>query len=440
MKNSPTVKWITTRPGAELRAAAPAAAGRAAANLVVSDRTDQIWRGFGGCFNEMGWDVLSRIPAAGRETVMRDLFAPGRGLAFNYCRLPVGANDYALSWYSLDEAPGDLALRKFSIERDRRCLIPYIRSALRYQPGMTLFASPWSPPTWLKNPPVYNYGTMVWRKEYLRAYANYFLKFVRAYATEGVRIAQIHVQNEPMADQKFPSCLWSGAQLRDFIRDYLGPLFEREKAGTEVWLGTLNGGGLDPDNGYDRYAGLALNDTRARRYISGVSYQWAGRTAVQKTHAAWPALPVIQSENECGDGTNTWHYAYYIFDLVQHYIANGVAAYVYWNMVLPPGGASTWGWKQNAIITVDPETGRATRNPEYYVMRHFAGFIRPGARRVALEGEWSANGVCFRQGRETVLVIKNGLPHAATVVAESGSARVRLRLPAGSINTVVISE
>ena len=435
------VTWIASRADATMvRQQIGAAKGSAGApNLLLSDRLDQTWRGFGGCFNEMGWKMLTSLPASRREGIIRDFFAPSGGFQFTYCRMPIGANDYALSWYSHNEHDGDFAMRRFSIEHDRQWLIPYIRSALRYCPNMTLFASPWSPPTWLKDPPVYNYGKVIQQKKHLQAYALYFLKFVQAYAAEGIRIAQVHFQNEPMADQKFPSCLWTGAEMRNFMRDNLGPLFQRKSPETELWLGTLNGGGLEPQNSYNDYAGLVLNDPRTRRYIRGISYQWSGRTAIQKTHYAWPDMPLIQSENECGEGDNTWEYAFYICDLFQHYITNGVSGYIYWNMVLPPGGVSTWGWKQNAMITVDPVTGRVVRNPEYYVMKHFAGYIRPGMRRIVLEGEWAAHAVAFRGAGRTVIVAKNGFPYAAPLRVAAGGERVQCMLQPRSINTFVIA-
>ena len=94
--------------------------------------------------------------------------------------------------------------------------------------------------------------------------------------------------------------------------------------------------------------------------MSGVGLQWAGKGALQRAAASWPEQRIMQTENECGEGLNTWEYAHYVFRLFHHYITNGVSAYVYWNMVLPPGGRSTWGWPQNSMTTVDSETGRVT--------------------------------------------------------------------------------
>jgi glucosylceramidase len=425
-------EWIcTTEQKPWARRKLTAAAGRTA-NLQPNGRIDQTWEGFGGCFNELGWIELKQLPSGKRAKVLEALFDTRAGCGFTIARMPIGASDYAAEWYSHNEHAGDLAMRHFSIARDRDYLLPYIRSALQLQPALTLFASPWSPPTWLKHPRAYNYGKLIWEPAVLRAYALYFVKFVQAYAREGVTIRQIHPQNEPVADQKFPSCLWSGDQLREFIRGYLGPAFARAGLDTEIWLGTLN------TADYDGYVNAVLSDPRAHKLIAGVGFQWDGRGAIQRAHAAWPEKRMMQTENECGDGRNTWAYARYIFNLMQHYIANGVNAYIYWNMVLAPGGASTWGWKQNAMVSVDGRSGSIVYNPEYYVMKHFARFIRPGARRLELSGPLCANAVAFENpdGRR-VIVAGNPLSSARELEYRDERGAWRATLPPESYNTFV---
>lgn len=301
------------------------------------------------------------------------------------------------------------------------------------QPGLGLFASPWSPPTWMKSPPVYNYGTLVWTPKNLHAYALYFVKFVEAYRRAGVPIRQIHPQNEPVADQKFPSCLWTGEQLRVFIRDYLGPAFKRHGVDAEIWLGTLN------TDSFDGYVQEVLCDPGANGYVAGVGFQWAGKGAIQRTHASWPGKRLMQTENECGDGRNTWAYAEYIFGLMHHYITNGANAYVYWNMVLDAGGVSTWGWKQNSMITVDPPSARITYQPEYHLMRHFSAFVRPGAVRLDTEGPGAGNALAFRNpDGGLVVVAHNAMDRARTFSVRAAKRLWAVPLEAHSFNTLAI--
>lgn len=163
--------------------------------------------GFGGCFNELGWETLQIASDESRKAFLDELFLPG-GCNFNYGRVPIGANDFSIDWYSCDDTPDDFALEHFNIDRDKKYTIPFIREAQKRQQEFPVFASPWSPPVWMKVPKVYNYGIIRMEKQVLWAYANYFVKFVQAYAEEGIDVFQVHVQNEPMSDQKFPSCQW----------------------------------------------------------------------------------------------------------------------------------------------------------------------------------------------------------------------------------------
>ncbi len=380
---------------------------RADAFLELDGRDYQPMLGFGACFNELGWKALSYLSEKDREALLSGLFSESEGSArFSVCRLPVGANDYSFNWYSLDETPGDYELKDFSLERDEQALIPYIKAASKYSNEILLMASPWSPPTWMKEPPVYNWGKLVPREENLRAYAHYFVKFIEGYRERGIDINQIHVQNEPVANQKFPSCMWTGPELKTFIRDYLGPALEASGLDTELWLGTINAPGCDYNRlifdkwateDYDYFANEVLSDPEALKYISGVSYQWGGKIAIQRTFESWyPRIRLMQSENECGFGDNTWEYAFYVWTMLKHYISNGAESYLYWNLVLEPLGKSTWGDPQNAMITVNPENGSYCFNPDFYVMKHFSHIIRRGALRMGLQGSFAGDSLVFK--------------------------------------------
>lgn len=209
-----------------------------AADLQLDGNEYQALRGFGGCFNELGWLPLQNVSEAERDQIIKELFSPDE-MNFTFNRAPVGANDFADHWYSYDEVDGDYEMEHFSVEHDEQTLIPYIHRAQEWQPNMQLFSSPWSPPTWMKRPKAYNYGRLVQTPENLKAYAKYFVKYIQAYAEHGITVNQLHVQNEVFADQKFPSALWDSEALKVFIRDYLGPAFDEAGLSTDIWLGTL---------------------------------------------------------------------------------------------------------------------------------------------------------------------------------------------------------
>lgn len=414
-------------------------------NLYMTDRVEQEVGHFGGCFNELGFDALLKIDEEKQDELMYSLFHPEGEHRFSMCRLPIGASDYALEWYSLNETDNDFDMKDFSIARDLEYLIPFIKKAQKYNPKLKFFASPWSPPTWMKHPKAYNYGKLRWEENILKAYALYFVKFIQAYEEEGIIIDHIHVQNEVIADQKFPSCVWTGEELRDFIKNYLGPAFEEHHIKAGIWLGTINAPEpLDElmkkeNNDYDVYANLVLSDPDAYKYIEGVGYQWAGKNAIQRTVQSYPELKYSQTENECGDGQNTWQYARYVYNLFHHYFTNGVNNYFYWNMILEPKGRSTWGWEQNSLITIHPDRNDYTLNPEYHVVKHFSRYIKVGAKRMMLTGPWTGNALGFvNPDNEKIIVISNPFNEAKELRLNANKKTIECRLEPNSFNTFVI--
>lgn len=437
------IQWVSSVEDSYWQEKQAIGAGTENANLIITDVKAQNIEGFGGCFNELSYVALSHLAEDERHKVFHSLFHPEGEHKFSICRLPIGASDYALEWYSLNETDEDFAMEHFSIERDRKYLIPYIKEALKYNPNLKFFASPWSPPTWMKFPKAYNYGTLRWEPKVLEAYALYFVKFVEAYAQEGIRIDQVHVQNEVAADQKFPSCLWTGEQLREFIRDYLGPVFEKHGLDTEIWLGTINGRTAslftESSEDYNSYANTVLSDPEAYKYVKGVGYQWAGKYAIQQTVQSYPELRYMQTENECGDGKNTWKYAHYVHGLFRHYFINGVNSYVYWNMVLEPKGRSTWGWEQNSMITVNPESKQVINNPEFYVMKHFSHFVETGAVRIETKGPWTGNTVAFENpDGSKVIVVSNPYKETREMCLADGDVTHQFMLEPESFNTIIL--
>ncbi len=169
-------------------------------------------------------------------------------------------------------------------------------------------------------------------------------------------------------------------------------------------------------------------------------YQWAGKYALQQTQAAYPEVPLMQTESECGDGANTWLYAQYIFELMWHYFTNGISAYIYWNMVLPPGGQSTWGWKQNSMMTIDPALKSVRLNPEYYLMKHFSHTVDAGAVRLGLSGIWAANALAFENPDQSIsLIITNPFNDVRQLPLNLGKLSFTTKLAPASFNTFVIS-
>jgi len=421
--------------------------------MLRSTDVAQTVEGFGGCFNELGWVALSRIPAQERASVLAELFAPGVGLGLSVCRMPLGANDFSTDWYSYDEVDGDFALENFSIEHDRATLIPYIQEAKRLQPELRLWASPWSPPTWMKYNQHYaaalpwpgssvengiredqlgREGSDLMNQDpvYLEAYARYFARFVEAYRAEGIDIEMVMPQNEFNSAQVFPSCPWTPEGLARFIA-VLGPQMDR--LGVKVYFGTQ-------ERGNPQHFAHVLADEKAGPWVKGAGFQWNGKHSIADAHRRAPHLPLYQTEQECGDGQNDWRYCRYTWTLLRRFFESGASAYTYWNLALDKGGESRWGWRQNSLVVVDPDTGSFEYTHEYYLMRHVAHFVRPGARRVETFS-WSGyeNQLAFlNPDGSLVLVIHNDHAEALDLAIGVDGCQVEVTLPADSFSTFVL--
>lgn len=401
-------------------------------DLVVRlDRREQRIDGWGGCFNELGCLALQSAAPADRREVLRQLFAPGVGLNFTLCRMPIGASDYATNWYSLDDTPGDFALKHFNLDRDRTILIPYLRAALQIQPDLKIWGSPWSPPAWMKVNQHYGAGgtnRLIQQENYLSAYARYFSKYVKAYRAEGIPVVAVAVQNEPFFGPGYPSCQWTPAEIRDFIGGYLGPTFQREQTGAQIWLATFNNNNL-------RSYETTLSDARAAQYVSAVGVQWAGKDALPGLDAQYPHLEKIQTETECGDGSFDWRSAEYTFSLLKFYFNLAVNVYTYWNMILDDTGKSAWGWKQNALITVNRASGKVTYTPEFYLFKHVSHFVPAGSVRLDGFGNFD-NALAFLTPDQRLIVVAvNVHDYPQPIAVNLGDRYFEAKLPARSFNT-----
>jgi glucosylceramidase len=442
------------------------AAGATADAEILTGSPLQTVNGFGGCFNELGYTSLQLLSKADRQAVMKELFAPGFGANFTICRMPVGANDFSLDWYSYDETDGDFDLKDFSIAHDLKTLVPFIKDAKKYNPNLALWASPWSPPQWLKVNKHYA-GAMVPSKEilekykgrmkgmdfsnvhnglqpnqagkegtdmftqddkYFTTYANYFGKFIDAYKKQGIAIGMVMPQNEFNSAQVFPSCTWTAHGLAKFV-SYLGP--QMEQRGVNIFFGT-------DERPNPKLADTVISNPESGKYIKGVGFQWAGKGAIAAIHASYPNLTLYQSEQECGDGQNDWTYCRYTWTLMKHYFSSGANAYMYWNISLKEGGISHWGWRQNSLVSVDTTAKTYKFNYEYYMMKHLSHFVKPGAKMLTTSGAFN-NLLAFKNpDNSVVIVIQNEGDAEKQVTLKVGDKTISPVLEADSFDTFVI--
>ena len=389
--------------------------------------------GFGGCFNELGWEALTSLPDDRREAALKELFSPD-GANFTLGRAPIGANDFSLGWYSLNETPGDYAMKNFSIARTREDLIPFIKAAMKYQPKLGIWATPWCPPSWMTTNGRYRQGEMKRDPQTLAAYALYFSKFVQGWRAEGINLFAIHPQNEMALNTNlYPQCLWDADVLNVFLRDHLLPQLKRDRIEIEVWLGTVVNEHLA------EYVDPVLSDAKTSAAIVGVGYQYGGQKTLLATHEKYPGKKLAQTETECYGGGNAWDQALLTFSHLIEDTADFANSYFFWNIVLDESGLSRWNWRQNSLLTVNRKTETVIYNPEFYSMKNFSATVLPGARRIAVNSGLFKRAVAFQNpDGSRVLLLANDTDHVMSATLDTGTSSVRLDVPAQSMNTIIL--
>ena len=451
-KQEQPVQWVCTTEHATWQVQewrpVPESTANAVEAQIFPEKTAQEMEGFGACFNELGWTSLSLLSESDRNDILSELFEPGKGANFTVCRMPVGANDFSRNWYSYNETPDDFEMKNFSIANDEETLIPFIRSAQRFNPALKIWASPWCPPSWMKHNKHYacrpsaavndlpgdpttnleGSDMFITEENYFRAYAQYFKRFIEAYRQRGISVYAVAPQNEFNSCQVFPSCTWTARSLAQFIGGYLGP--EMEKAGVEILFGTI-------ERADETLTDTVLTHPQAGKYIRSAGFQWAGKDAIAGIHKRYPRLTLYQTEQECGNGRNSWAGAKYAWNLTNHYISNGTGIYDYWNISLLQGGISRWGWAQNSLVTVNSTDKTYTYTFEYYVMKHYSHFVAKGAKRLETSGYEDL--LAFMNPDKSIIVI------AGNLTSEKRSLKIRINdktitpmLESESFNTFVI--
>lgn len=434
---------ITSGEGAYWQIGTPTEGGGNANVTVNADQEQQDWIGFGGTFNEAGWDALSHLSEADRNLALRLLYDANDGAAFTMGRIPIGSSDYGLVRYSLnDSQTPDPEMNNFSLVRDRMYLIPYIKAALELQPNLVMWGSPWSPPPWMKSNNAFDRGNML--DEHFAAHALYLARFVEEYAKEGITVSAVQPQNEPGYLQDYPSCGWTGDQMTRYIRDHLGPLFAERLPDTQVWLGTLSNPSSDHQIGQ-----AVVGNADAKAFLSGVGLQWG-----MQQHLGYylqQGLTVMQTEHQCGNfpptprsqqyesspAPNDHAYALESWGLLYNWINGGANAYLAWNMVLDTFGTNLDAvrpWNQNALLAVDETAGTLKITPTYYLFRHLSQYVEPGAKRVSTQG---GQALAFKNpdGSIVTVIHNNGGAAAQTTLAVGGK-NLQFEVPARGWATV----
>jgi glucosylceramidase len=405
-------------------------------------KTFQTLVGIGGALTDASAETFYKLPRARQRELLRAYFDPQAGIGYSLGRTPINSCDFSSETYTYVQA-GDAALSSFNIAHDLKYRIPFIKEALAAAgTNFTLFVSPWSPPAWMKSNDDMLHGGSLLPKFY-DAWADYFVKFIRAYEKAGIPVWGVTVQNEPMANQTWESCIYTAAQERDFVKNALGPAFER--AGLQdkkIMIWDHNRGMM-----YQQAQGV-LDDPAAAKYVWGVAFHWyAGDhfDNVRRVTEAYPQTHVMLTEaclypfdfKKLGE----WHWGETYAQSMINDFNNGAAGWTDWNVLLDQTGGPNH--VQNfcyAPVIGDTQTGRLHYMNSYYYIGHFSKFIHPGARRVISSSSVdSLLTTAFRNPDGTVAVVVLNLTGQAQpfFLWENGNG-AGTTSPAHSIMTLVV--
>ncbi|MGH2870355.1 MAG: glycoside hydrolase family 30 protein [Solirubrobacteraceae bacterium] len=366
----------------------------------------------GGMTDSSAWLIWTQLPPAQRDELMKLLFSPS-GAHLSFLRVPIGASDYTYNAtpYSYDDLPPgatDPQLTHFSVAHDESYILPALGAARKLNPRLYLQGVPWSPPGWMKtNDALDNIDHVgALRPQYYGAFANYFVRFLQAYAARGVPVNGVATQDEPNEPNPYPGMQLTAAQEALLARRYLRPALRAADLPVDLFGWDLSWGPLKPEN--------PLVSASAQGALSGLAWHcyFGSPRYMARVHAAAPHS--VQIVDECSSGTND------ILPTSELLIAsarNWASAVAMWNLALLPGGgpAQALGYGCAAcsgMVTIDPRTQRYKLSRDYWQLAQFSRFVQPGAVRVQ-----SPNFVSYALGglRHYQTVITPGLDDVAFV-------------------------
>ncbi|MDF7807730.1 hypothetical protein P4E94_09800 [Pontiellaceae bacterium B12219] len=393
--------------------------------------------GIGGAFNEIGGEAFASLPKTKQKEVAEALFSPTEGCGFSLCRTAVGASDFGLTEYSYSETPDDYEMKHFSVDRDVPTVLAFINAAQAENEELRIFASPWSPPGWMKESGSMDGGDKNKEQNVLKddpeiyeAYALYFTKYIQAYAKHGVNIERLIIQNETDMNPKYPGCDMKPEQMAELTFDYIQPALKKARLKTELWAGSFRGKRRDAETfmtlpGADQIAGLGL--------------QYCSSKTLKTLRTNYPDTKLMHTEGRCENGRNSMAQARKRLSEVAMWLNGGCENYCYWNIVLNESSESAWGWKQNSLINIDRNAGTVTYNSDFAPMALFSQYIRPGDQSLPVSTPEDVHAIAVRNKDRLVLFLQNDAEQPITRNIELSSGnKYAIELPAQALCAVIM--
>lgn len=331
------------------------------------DKYNSGFLGFGVAITGSSCYNLSLMEENERTKLLTEIYGKD-GLALSVGRLTVGSSDYSAELYSYDDVDNDVELEHFSIDRDKEYIIPMIKEILKINPNITLFASPWSPPAWMKTGNSIGGGYM--RDKYIDCYANYFVKYIKAYEAEGIRIYAITPQNEPETHQsgKMPACRWHPETEAKFV-EILRKRFDENGIETKIWCYDHN------FSWADRVEWSLKEYPSMREACDGVAFHYYGGSIEQTAYLKdlYPDLGLHFTEGgpRLYDNYDTDWCKWTV--MMIRALNNGYSSFTGWNLMLDEtGGPNVGPFFCGGLVTRNYSDGSISYSGQYRAFRHFA--------------------------------------------------------------------
>jgi glucosylceramidase len=415
--------------------------------FVEPKKTFQTFLGIGGALTDSSAETFAKLPKKKQEEFLTACYDREKGIGYTLARTNIHSCDFSSGIYTyVDE--GDKDLKTFDIAHDRKYRIPFIKRAQKAAGGkLTMFASPWSPPAFMKTT-----GTMLkggkLKPEFAASWAKYYTKFIKAYEKEGIPIWGISIQNEPMATQRWESCIYSAEEEGNFLKNHLGPTMKKAGYGDKkiiIW-------DHNRDLIYQR-ANTILSDPEMAKYVWGIGFHWyepwtGGEQMfdnLKLVNESYPDKNLIFTEG-CVEafkmeGVKNWALGErYGFSMINDF-NSGTVGWTDWNILLDEtGGPNHVKNFCFAPIHADTRSGELIYTNSYYYIGHFSKFIEPGAKRIACSPSRSAliaTAFINPDGKVSVVVMNKSDKEVPYFLWIDGKAAETKCLP-HSIQTVVI--
>ncbi len=383
--------------------------------FVDPSRTFQSMVGIGGAITDASAETLAKLPKQQQDELLQAFFDPQKGIGFSMARTNIGSCDFSSDTYSyVDE--NDATLKSFNISHDEKYKLPLIKKAKAMAGGvLPLFVSPWSPPAWMKTNNKFVGGGKLLPK-YAQTWANYYVKFIKAYEAQGIPVWGLSVQNEPMAIQTWESCIYTADEERDFIKTYLGPTLVKSGLATKKLVAWDH----NRDLLFHR-ASTIMADPEAAKYVWGFGYHWyetwtgsaMQQENLKRVKESFPTKHLFFTEGcvEKYDASRLgdWSLGERYGESMIKDFNSGTEAWTDWNFVLDQtGGPNHVGNFCFAPVHADINTGKITYTNIFYYEGHFSKYVKPGAKRLAcatMRSQLLATAFVNKNGKIVVVVM-----------------------------------